>query len=174
VLGPFLFNCVLASLLDTLETTHKAITAASTHARSLTVAYADDVTVLVSAPNLEELSILGTHILQQVTDWSAIHGIPLSTKSKALVVGDQLSPDLSLDLGLLHSSQSPIWVLGYHFDSCICFAHHTHLLLQECQPLMRTLNAAAQRLHPFAHGGTRSLYEGHILSRLRQLAPIWR
>jgi ribonuclease HI len=173
VLGPFLFNCVIASLLDTLEEQHTIVTNASEHARSSTVAYADDVTILISAPNLEELSIIGTHILDEIKVWSSTYGIPLSDKSKAIVIGDQLPPNLEIDLGLFKSSQTPLKVLGYHLDSKLTFTHHIHLLLQECQPLMRTLQAATQRLHPFAHGGSRCLYEAYLLSRLRSLAPIW-
>lgn len=188
ILGPPLFNLIMDELLGLLDDVSRQTPTLQAQSAMRNVAYADDVSTLLTFPSFAEdldgvQSILDLYS-RTVSRWATTTGIQISAKSSAMYVfarngitPERISPSRRLGMVIngvvIKPSDDPqdkLRVLGVMLDIHLSFTHHAQHLLRRLSSTMSMIRRLRQLLPPFF---VRTFALGKFVSPLLYAAHVW-
>ena len=172
ILGPILFIVVADSLLCALDDAKPRIKLSVTELfRLRVVMYADDLTIIISSPNIDHAIKGSKHWLRVVSDWARREGIPISSKSESIIIhksrevasSKTIVEQFSDDGAPLCAGVEPIRVLGIMIQRNLEPTAHRAKLLPRIDHVLTVMHAV--KFYTSCHT-VRAIYTSYGLSAL--------
>ena len=161
VLSPTLWNIIINDLLNIL----------SFH-NILHTAYADDLTLVISAKTNQELVSKINNATLIVTNWAIATTIPINQeKTHVLLIKKKIDPNLFSNLHSTIVSQTKI--LGLTFSSNLKFDHHVQTKITQMQKYLNLLKKHVSHKYGLTSDKRITIYKGYVLPSLLYASEIW-
>lgn len=163
VLGPILWNVMYDDLLN-LQLTEG----------TSTVAFADDLAVLIEAKNAEDLMHRTNESLFLILDWMTKHGLQIAVqKTEAIVLKGPRKRNIRFNLrGQEISCVKQTKYLGVVLDDKLIFGPHVKYAVRRAESRLSALSRIMPNIGGPGNLKRRALY-GVVQSILLYAAPVW-
>lgn len=159
----------------------KALDSASNHlnGKSITIAYADDLVVLVGASRIDTAKTRMTARIDELIRWANHRGLSFSTrKSQVMCLKGGKKPDFSIEFGTGHMvdnivASGKVKYLGVTMDYKLNYWSHIVELADKGVGLFSKLRGLMSANWGVTQGTARMLYKAVFLPKILYAADIW-
>lgn len=157
ILAPSLWNIALNSLLVSLNQI------------TLSVAYADDLTICAAASTKRQLGQSIATLIDQVELWSREHNLKISTTKSLILPVKQKWETTIRDISTTKSTK----ILGILLDSKWNFVEHTKQVISQCRKILDMWKRTIKRTDPLHATSRLLLLKGAIRPKLLYGIELW-
>jgi hypothetical protein len=166
--GPGFWNIQYNTLLNVRYTKH-----------TKTVAFADDLVVMIQADSIREAEDVANVELSKITAWAKENKITFNEQKSKVMLMTRRKRKERKDLEIYLNNKSLLQVhslkyLGIIFDSKLTFREHINYVAEKCTKLISALSKSAKLNWGLKHAALKTIYTGAILPLLLYGAPVWK
>lgn len=138
VCGPVFWDIVMNTLLEALDQSHSV---------RATVAYADDLAIIVEGKSRSELESRAADIMESLSGWCTVNKMEIATaKTQCALLKGNLARDPTIRLnGEVVRRTKTNKYLGVHLDEGFTFMEHIEATCGRASALMQKLMSIARR-----------------------------